>query len=68
MDVIGFETFEYSALFSSGNRRVGIFDWGFLYKEMTIPRREADMHTSRTESYRFSGKGLYGRKLPCNFH
>lgn len=53
LDIISWQTFEYSRLFSLTSHRVGIFEWGLLYKEMPAPKRELEKNTYQSEPYRF---------------
>ncbi|KAK7488654.1 hypothetical protein BaRGS_00020107 [Batillaria attramentaria] len=51
VDGIDWDNFEYRPVYSSVHHR-GIFEWGFLYKESQVPKKELDRRTHNSEPYR----------------
>ena len=49
VDSIKWDTFEYRSVYGAGKLHRGIFEWGFLYKESDVPRKERDKHYYSSE-------------------
>jgi hypothetical protein len=71
VDGIDWDNFEYRPVYSTVHHR-GIFEWGFLYKESQVPKKELDKRQHNSEPYRsvlvieFTNKILvnyWGKKL-----
>lgn len=56
IDGIDHKTFEYRPVYQEGHLYRGIFEWGMLYKENELPRREAKTRAHDSMPYR------------CNFY
>lgn len=54
IDGIDHKTFEYRPVYQEGHLYRGIFEWGMLYKENELPRREAKTRSHNSEPYRFA--------------
>lgn len=52
IDGIDFKTFEYRPVYSGGRHYRGIFEWGMLYKENEVPKRELKRHEHNSEPYK----------------
>lgn len=52
IDGIDYKTFEYRSVYGSENHFRGIFEWGMLYKENEVPRREQRRRQHNSEPYR----------------
>ncbi|XP_034941917.1 N-acetylgalactosaminyltransferase 7 [Chelonus insularis] len=52
IDGIDHKTFEYRSVYQEGHLYRGIFEWGMLYKENELPRREAKQRKYQSEPYR----------------
>ena len=51
VDSIKWDTFEYRSVYGAGKLHRGIFEWGFLYKESDVPRKERDKHYYSSEPH-----------------
>jgi polypeptide N-acetylgalactosaminyltransferase len=51
IDGIDHKTFEYRPVYAEGRHYRGIFEWGMLYKENEIPKREEKRRTHNSEPY-----------------
>lgn len=51
VDGIDWDNFEYRPVYSAVHHR-GIFEWGFLYKESQVPKKELDTRKHNSEPYR----------------
>ncbi|XP_014276600.1 N-acetylgalactosaminyltransferase 7 [Halyomorpha halys] len=52
IDGIDHQTFEVRPVYQEGHHFRGIFEWGMLYKENDLPKREADTREHHSEPYR----------------
>lgn len=52
IDGIDHKTFEYRPVYLEGHLYRGIFEWGMLYKENELPRREAKTRSHDSMPYR----------------
>ncbi|GBP10017.1 N-acetylgalactosaminyltransferase 7 [Eumeta japonica] len=52
IDGIDYKTFEYRSVYGSENHFRGIFEWGMLYKENEVPKREQRRRQHNSEPYR----------------
>lgn len=52
IDGIDHKTFEYRPVYADGHHYRGIFEWGMLYKENEVPKREQRRRTHNSEPYR----------------
>ncbi|EZA52256.1 N-acetylgalactosaminyltransferase 7 isoform X1 [Ooceraea biroi] len=52
IDGIDHKNFEYRPVYQEGHLYRGIFEWGMLYKENELPRREAKTRTHDSMPYR----------------
>uniref|UniRef100_A0A182LUG0 Polypeptide N-acetylgalactosaminyltransferase n=1 Tax=Anopheles culicifacies TaxID=139723 RepID=A0A182LUG0_9DIPT len=52
IDGIDHKTFEYRPVYADGHHYRGIFEWGMLYKENEVPRREQKRRKHDSEPYR----------------
>lgn len=52
IDGIDHKTFEYRPVYADGHHYRGIFEWGMLYKENELPKREANTRTYNSEPYK----------------
>ncbi|KAG5327074.1 GALT7 acetylgalactosaminyltransferase, partial [Pseudoatta argentina] len=52
IDGIDHKTFEYRPVYQEGHLYRGIFEWGMLYKENELPRREAKTRAHDSMPYR----------------
>ena len=52
IDGIDFNTFRVRPVYGHGQHYRGIFEWGFLYKESEVPKRELDRRQHFSEPYR----------------
>ncbi|XP_029677921.1 N-acetylgalactosaminyltransferase 7 isoform X2 [Formica exsecta] len=52
IDGIDHKTFEYRPVYQEGHLYRGIFEWGMLYKENELPRREAKARAHDSMPYR----------------
>lgn len=52
IDGIDHKTFEYRPVYGDGRHYRGIFEWGMLYKENELPRREQKTRAHNTEPYK----------------
>lgn len=51
IDGIDHKTFEYRPVYAEGHNFRGIFEWGLLYKENELPKREEKRRTHKSEPY-----------------
>lgn len=52
IDGIDHKTFEYRPVYVDGHHYRGIFEWGMLYKENELPKREADTRKHNSQPYK----------------
>lgn len=52
IDGIDHKTFEYRPVYGDGQHFRGIFEWGMLYKENDVPRKELKRRKHNSEPYR----------------
>lgn len=52
IDGIDHKSFEYRPVYADGHHYRGIFEWGMLYKENEVPRREQKRRAHNSEPYR----------------
>lgn len=52
IDGIDHKTFEYRPVYQEGHLYRGIFEWGMLYKENELPRREAKTRAHDSMPYK----------------
>ncbi|ALC48047.1 GalNAc-T2 [Drosophila busckii] len=52
IDGIDHKTFEYTPVYEGDKHFRGIFEWGMLYKENDVPRREQQRRAHNSEPYR----------------
>lgn len=52
IDGIDHKTFEYRPVYADGHHYRGIFEWGMLYKENELPKREAKNREHHSEPYK----------------
>ncbi|XP_021693979.1 N-acetylgalactosaminyltransferase 7 [Aedes aegypti] len=52
IDGIDHKTFEYRPVYADGHHYRGIFEWGMLYKENEVPRREQKRRKHDSEPYK----------------
>ena len=53
VDGIDWDNFRYHPVYGAAHHR-GIFEWGFLYKESQVPRKELMRREHNSEPYRYS--------------
>lgn len=51
VESINWDDFSYSSVYSANHYR-GIFEWGFLYKESSVPETELNRRKHQSEPYR----------------
>ena len=51
VDGIDWDNFRYHPVYTTNHHR-GIFEWGFLYKESQVPRKELSTRTYNSEPYK----------------
>ena len=51
VDGIDWDNFRYSPVYQGHEHFRGIFEWGFLYKESHVPKKELDKRTHNSEPY-----------------
>lgn len=54
IDGIDHKTFEYRPVYQEGHLYRGIFEWGMLYKENELPRRESKTRAHDSMPYRYN--------------
>ena len=52
IDGVDHKTFEYRPVYQEGHLYRGIFEWGMLYKENELPKREAKTRTHDSMPYK----------------
>lgn len=52
IDGIDHKTFEYRPVYADGKHYRGIFEWGMLYKENEVPKRELRRRAHNSEPYK----------------
>jgi len=52
IDGIDSETFRYSPVYAAGQHYRGIFEWGFLYKESSVPNHVLNAREHNSEPYK----------------
>lgn len=52
IDGIDHKTFEYRPVYADGKHYRGIFEWGMLYKENEVPKRELRKRAHNSEPYK----------------
>lgn len=52
IDGIDHKTFEYRPVYADGHHYRGIFEWGMLYKENEVPKREQKRRAHNSEPYK----------------
>ena len=52
IDGINWDNMAYRRVYQADKHFRGIFEWGFLYKESEVPKRELDSRTHNSEPYR----------------
>lgn len=52
IDGIDHKTFEYRPVYQEGHLYRGIFEWGMLYKENELPKRESKTRAHNSMPYR----------------
>ncbi|XP_029657469.2 N-acetylgalactosaminyltransferase 7-like [Octopus sinensis] len=55
IDGIDWATFEYSSVYSSRDNPVGIFEWGFFYKEANLPLQKGKLSSEPYHSPTHAG-------------
>jgi len=53
IDGIDSETFRYSPVYAAGQHFRGIFEWGFLYKESSVPNNVLNARKYNSEPYKW---------------
>ena len=53
IDGIDSETFRYSPVYGAGQHFRGIFEWGFLYKESSVPEKVLNTRKHDSEPYKW---------------
>lgn len=53
IDGIDHKTFAYRPVYQAGHLYRGIFEWGMLYKENELPRREAKTRPHDSMPYKY---------------
>ena len=53
IDGIDSETFRYSPVYAAGQNFRGIFEWGFLYKESSVPNSVLNTRKYNSEPYKW---------------
>jgi polypeptide N-acetylgalactosaminyltransferase len=51
IDGIDHKSFEYRPVYADGHHYRGIFEWGMLYKENEVPKREQKRRAHNSEPY-----------------
>ena len=51
IDTINWDTFRYGPVYQAGSLHRGIFEWGFLYKESSVPQKELDRRQYSSEPH-----------------
>ena len=51
IDGIDWNNFRYSPVYARHEHFRGIFEWGFLYKESKVPKKELDKRAYNSEPY-----------------
>lgn len=51
IDGVDHKNFEYRPVYADGHHYRGIFEWGMLYKENEVPKREQKRRTHNSEPY-----------------
>ena len=51
VDGIDWDNFRYHPVYGAAHHR-GIFEWGFLYKESQVPKKELNRRQHNSEPYR----------------
>jgi hypothetical protein len=51
IDSIAWDTFRYRPVYTPGSLFRGIFEWGFLYKESSVPLTELNKRQHKSEPY-----------------
>ena len=51
VDSIKWNTLEHKTVYGANRRPTGIFEWGFLYKEMNLPDYKENPNTKFTTPY-----------------
>ena len=57
VDGIDWDNFKYHPVYGAAHHR-GIFEWGFLYKESQVPRKELMRREHNSEPYRYVSMGI----------
>jgi len=52
IDGIDSETFRYTPVYQAGQHFRGIFEWGFLYKESSVPQKVLNTRKYDSEPYK----------------
>lgn len=52
IDGISWDDFAINPVYAKGSHSRGLFEWGMLYKEGTLPKKEQDKATYHSEPYR----------------
>jgi len=65
IDGIDHKTFEYRPVYQEGHLYRGIFEWGMLYKENELPRREVKTRAHDSMPYRYH---LHFKFILCFFY
>lgn len=51
IDGIDWDNFRYRPVYGAGSNYRGIFEWGFLYKESSVPQKELSKREHGSEPY-----------------
>ncbi len=51
IDSINWDNFRVRPVYTPGTHYRGIFEWGFLYKESRVPKKELDKREKDSEPY-----------------
>lgn len=51
IDGIDWNTFQYTPVYQDGQHYRGIFEWGFLYKESSVPEKVLRSRKYNSEPY-----------------
>ena len=52
IDGINWNDFSIKPVYAAGSHSRGIFEWGMLYKEITVPKKEEQRRKHHSEPYR----------------
>ena len=66
IDGVNWNDFSIKPVYAAGSHSRGIFEWGMLYKENNVPKKEEKRRSHHSEPYRWDATFLFFRRVGRN--